>query len=640
MFAARRDRFSSRSRLFLESLEDRWTPTNYPVTSDLDAGANTLRDAVRLANEATANGNAGPHTISFMGADVGGDDVIVLQSEITINCRLTIIGPVPGEGETPLEIRGRVVGPGPTFTGNRIFKVAANHSLTIEKMTLDTGIARGSDPNGGIARVDAGASLTLRNTFIDNGIAQADGGAIWVGDGGKLYLYGARFGHNKADRNGGAVALVNPHEFTVGRFGEVATTFNNNEAGNDGGAIWLTGQRRATTPPVTLTRVGFLWNVAGRDGGGIHFTWAGANHSPKPILIENSSIDANYADRGFAGGAYISGDARVVGGSVKANTAQTAPAGIYFQRGRVDFDGKTDESENRLENPPQPNPSLQAAALIDTEAEVVAIGEHTFDAGFGAGPGYVYATSLRNAGKLYPSDSDNPEGIGQVIVSGSYDQVGTGLLDIDLDIGDNDQLVVNGGGNKVLLAGGLFLREHWTTPPSYGTVYTIIENNTDTSTVGTFDGYPDGHEFWLGGAEFRINYGVYMGDPNDVILTVITAGTVTGSVWYDWNGDGIQGNDVPPVGYEGTPNAWVALFDVHGNMVANVFSVDGTYTFEDVIPGQYTITASQASFVPTAQNQGTDDAVDSDINGMCSSDVFTVVEAGVVDLDAGFVYIV
>lgn len=232
------------------------------------------------------------------------------------------------------------------------------------------------------------------------------------------------------------------------------------------------------------------------------------------------------------------------------------------------------------------------------------------------------------------SEIGEPRELAGATVVGSYTQSGTGTLAIDLTIGDNDVLHATGAGNLVKLAGALDLHSHWITPPEYGTVYTIILNDTDQLTSGYFSGLPDGTEFWLDGAKFRINYGVYMGDFNDVVLTVITPGIVTGSIWWDDNGNGIRDPEET-----NTPNAWVALFDPYGNMVACVSTNDGTFTFE-VPPGQYILYAAQASFVPSPQDQGGDDEYDSDVNGMGYSDLFTLASGQVVDLDVGLVYFV
>ena len=105
-------------------------------------------------------------------------------------------------------------------------------------------------------------------------------------------------------------------------------------------------------------------------------------------------------------------------------------------------------------------------------------------------------------------------------------------------------------------------------------------------------------------------------------------------VWRDLDRDGIQEAGEPGLG-----NLEVRLLDDQGTVVATTTSdAAGSYGFADVAPVTYRLRfVTPAGLMPTTPNAGTDDAVDSDINGGGESPLFTV-SAGQIDLtvDAGY----
>ncbi|MFC0406608.1 SdrD B-like domain-containing protein [Roseomonas elaeocarpi] len=121
-------------------------------------------------------------------------------------------------------------------------------------------------------------------------------------------------------------------------------------------------------------------------------------------------------------------------------------------------------------------------------------------------------------------------------------------------------------------------------------------------------------------------------------VTNISAGTyvpvsVSGVAFTDTNGDGIRGT-----GEAGTAGVSVQLLNNLGNVVATTTSgADGAYSFTGVVPGTYQVQfAAPTGTVFSAQDQGTNDAVDSDVSSTGRTATFTLASGGsVTNLSAG-----
>lgn len=109
-------------------------------------------------------------------------------------------------------------------------------------------------------------------------------------------------------------------------------------------------------------------------------------------------------------------------------------------------------------------------------------------------------------------------------------------------------------------------------------------------------------------------------------------------VWNDANANGIQNP-----GEGGIPNVKVELYRDDNLLYATTTtSATGQYSFVNVLPGNYYLKFSNAKIgsndlVPTFRKEGTNDAIDSDIDALGLTQIFSVV-AGVDnnDLDAGY----
>jgi len=118
---------------------------------------------------------------------------------------------------------------------------------------------------------------------------------------------------------------------------------------------------------------------------------------------------------------------------------------------------------------------------------------------------------------------------------------------------------------------------------------------------------------------------------------LILPASIGNLVWEDRNGNGVQDG-----GESGIAGVTVRLTgtDSDGNSVdvSVVTDIDGVYRFENLLPGNYTITvAPPAGYVFTAADQGSNDALDSDADPNTGAMNATVLESGEVDLswDAG-----
>ncbi len=123
---------------------------------------------------------------------------------------------------------------------------------------------------------------------------------------------------------------------------------------------------------------------------------------------------------------------------------------------------------------------------------------------------------------------------------------------------------------------------------------------------------------------------------DDIGAGYFTPGSVGGTVWTDLDGDGVR-----DAGEPGTPDVTVRLTgtDGAGNPVSIEVATgaDGTYSFDDLVPGSYTVTVvAPPRRTITVPNAGADD-VDSDIDPVTSSTPVVVTSGSSSTVDGGLV---
>ena len=120
---------------------------------------------------------------------------------------------------------------------------------------------------------------------------------------------------------------------------------------------------------------------------------------------------------------------------------------------------------------------------------------------------------------------------------------------------------------------------------------------------------------------------------SQTIAIAVDAGAINGIVWDDTDLDGIQ--DVEEAGMAGVT---VNLFDALGSLVASTTTdALGRYTFNAVVAGNYQIQVeAPIGYQSTAQDQGSDDSIDSDVDLFGYTSLFSLSLNSEWDLDAGF----
>ena len=233
----------------------------FTVTNLDDSGPGSLRQAIT-----DANAEAGPDTITFN-----------ISGTITLASTLPLI----------------TFGPGLTLDGTgQTLTIDGNHAVQA-------------------AIVDPGASLTLNNLTIANGIGSGGGGIV---NNGTLAITNSTFSGNSSSVNGGGI-------FNHGTLTIVNSTFSGNRATGFGGGIYN------DTGIITVTDSTFSGNNAQEWGGGISTNFG-------TLTITSSTFSDNSAGYG-GGGVYIDGMLTITSSTFSGNNTTGYGGGIYNNGGAI-----------------------------------------------------------------------------------------------------------------------------------------------------------------------------------------------------------------------------------------------------------------------------------------------------------------
>jgi predicted outer membrane repeat protein/parallel beta-helix repeat protein len=327
----------------LESLEDRWLPSNLTVTSIADKGARSLRADIAAAK----NGD----TIVFASSLDG--QTITLKSELLINKNLTITGPGAGQ----LTVSGH--------NSSRVFEVASGMQVSLSGLTISNGFA----VNGAGILVDTGAVLAVSNSTLSGNSASKSqryvgnfGGGIdnygtatvsnctltnntSLAGGGGIYNHATlTVSNNSAVSGNNDVGIANISMATItgstlsdnsgsGIYNFALATvtvsdsfLSDNSSYGDGGGIYNVGA--ATIGNCTLSG-----NSAPEYGGGIYSAGNGSTGNAR-LTVTGCTLSGNFCAHGSGGGIYISAvTATISGCTLSGNSAYGDGGGIYFYGG-------------------------------------------------------------------------------------------------------------------------------------------------------------------------------------------------------------------------------------------------------------------------------------------------------------------
>ncbi len=229
----------------------------------------------------------------------------------------------------------------------------------IEQSVITGNQAQGG--SGGGVWIDSYGSSAIRKCRVDENLAAAAGGGVYVGRG-AVVIEGSRFRANSTSTTGGAIYGSNSSEIEMlrchlienlaqvdgggariegGRVDSVLV--QGNSAGGNGGGLWLEGGLHAL--------LDFRGNTAGGRGGGLYLWQATVSHSR---LEGNESA-------GRGGGAYshysdlvrceiVGNTAGTVGGGVCMNAGGATACTIIENRSSGPGGGLYSEWLGRLEN--------------------------------------------------------------------------------------------------------------------------------------------------------------------------------------------------------------------------------------------------------------------------------------------------
>jgi len=277
----------------IEVLEERRLLSAFTVSSALDSGTGTLREAITLANA-----NADADTINFA-AGLSGGTIELTSGELAITADVAITGPAAGVSVVRSSLSGTA--------DFRIFSVAASTTVSIDNLTISNGVATegagirnagtltvtdctitqnaGVNRGGGIYNVGTLNVITCDISYNDlTNTSSGAGAGVASSSVGVLTITGSTISHNTTNAGLGG-GIRNDGSGSISD-----STISNNLAA--GGGLW---NNDAGT--LTLTNCTFSENSGGSGSAifnrgtltGLNLTIANNASSDNAVLGQSSS---------------------------------------------------------------------------------------------------------------------------------------------------------------------------------------------------------------------------------------------------------------------------------------------------------------------------------------------------------------
>ena len=178
----------------------------------------------------------------------------------------------------------------------------------------------------------------IKNNRAGGGNVLGDGGAVYIGAGGKFTMTGGEISGNTASRNGGGVAVV---KGTFEMTGDAKISGNKAQMDyrhyeHKGGGVFVGASGTFTMSgnagvEGNLVRNGYSDSVA--QGAGVYVSEGGTFTMSEKSSLKSNTMTSQYqsdAKNLYGGGVFVGGTLNLGGGSIEDNTAVYEGGGLYL----------------------------------------------------------------------------------------------------------------------------------------------------------------------------------------------------------------------------------------------------------------------------------------------------------------------
>ena len=319
---------------------------------------NTLKSAISNAGERSVDN---PYVIAVSGNSEG---YIDLSETMEINSHIKLIP----AGNTDVKI-----GRNPEITGNNLFVINSNASLTLGddnstgSIIIDGGSENYITSTKSLINVASGGTLVLNeNSVLQNNLCNGTQGGAVYSNGGTINIYGGYISSNTIDdtnnaRYGGGIYLKNgSFTMTSGKFSSNSINSNDSEKSAYGGALAL------ESCTVNISGGEFTANFVKTNttecyGGAIYILGSSSSSESNPHSISNCTFTANSAyQRGAAiygaGSGYLNIKNCDFSNNAISNEEQGLQTGGTIYKGNGSSITILIDEENKFENTQVWNP--------------------------------------------------------------------------------------------------------------------------------------------------------------------------------------------------------------------------------------------------------------------------------------------